>query len=201
MSDHRRFSNSAFKVVLDEFITKTNGKAANYGLTQSLIDQIIAGNDTFGDDINNQALKKAEAKASTTKLNGTRETLDELYAKAKRTAKDSGVSADKLAEINFEADDTGKSAVVPQTPLDLLVEGFSNGKNSLKWNRNGNKPGTIFIVEAKTGDETKFSIVGTTTKSNFDHKDQKPGVKQVYRVRAQRGDDFSDYSNEAVVYE
>lgn len=201
MENHRRLSNSEFKVLLDEFITKTDGKEADYGLTKALVEQIIAANATFGADINAQALKKAEAKAATTKVNGSRENLDELYAKAKRTAKDSGVSADKLAEINFEANDTGKSAISPQTPLDLLVEGFSSGKNALKWNRNGNKSGTIFIIEAKTGDESKYSIAGTTTKSTFDHKDQKPGVRMIYRVRAQRGDDFSEYSNEAVVYE
>ncbi|MET0753255.1 MAG: fibronectin type III domain-containing protein, partial [Pyrinomonadaceae bacterium] len=173
---------------------------ADYGLTEALVDQIITANITFCADINVQALKKAEAKAATTKLAGTRKTLNDLFAKAKREAKDSGTSADKLAEISIDADEGGKSAIAPQAPVDLLVEGFSSGKNSLKWNRNGNKSGTIFIIEAKTGDETKYAIVGTTTKSAFDHKDQKPGMKQVYRVRAQRGDDFSDYSNEAVVY-
>jgi hypothetical protein len=43
-------------------------------------------------------------------------------------------------------------------------------------------------------------MVGTTTKPGFNHTGQTPGVKAMYHVRAQRGDRFSEYSNEAVVY-
>lgn len=194
-------SNTELKAAIDELIAKANGNAADYGLTQDLIDEIKADNVTFEADIGNQILKKAEAKASTTKLNGTRKSLDDKVSKAKRRAKDSGVSADKLNEIGFEADDTGLSTGDVQTPTDLLVEGFSNGTNKLRFNRNGNKPNTIFNVEAKIGDAANFVIVGSTSKTTFEHKNQTPGVKVIYRVRAQRGDDFSDYSNPATVYE
>jgi uncharacterized protein YggE len=201
MSDHRRLNNSAFKTAIEELITKADGKAEEFGLTQPLVDELKATSTTLGADIAVQALKKAEARASTTKLNGTRKTADDLYAKAKRQAKDSGVGADKLAEIGIDADDLTPSSIAPQTPSDLVAQGFSSGKNTLKFNRNGNKTGTIFLIEAKIGDAANYVIIGTTTKTTYNHTGQKPGVKVVYRVRAQRGDDFSEYSNEAVVYE
>ena len=159
----------------------------------------MRGND-LETDIADQALKIAASKAATTKTNGTRDIANDLYAKAKRDAKNSEISADKLAEIGFAPDDLTPTPIGVITPIELSVVGFSNGKNSLIFNRNGNKTGTIYNIEAKIGAATDFVIVGFTKSRNFDHKNQTPGVKSVYRIRAQRGDVFSDYSNEAVVY-
>lgn len=200
MGDHRRLSHSAFYFVLEEFFTKTDGNAATYGLTQGLVDDIKVMKNDLKADLDDQTLKQAASKAATTKTNGTRKTTDDLYAKAKRDAKNSGTAADKLAEIGFAPDDLTPTPIGVIAPIELSVVGFSNGKNSLVFNRNGNKPGTIYNAEAKIGTATSFVIIGFTKSRTFDHKNQTPGVKVVYRLRAQRGEVFSDYSNEAVVY-
>lgn len=200
--DHTKLSNNEFKNLLDDIAAKADGNAADFFLTQGLIDQIKTAGGVLTADISDQAAKQSAAKAATNKLGQTRKDGDKLVSLLKRTMKaNADFSPDKYVEFGFDADDLTPSAIAPQTPADLSVEGFSNGTNELKFNRNGNKTGTVFIIEAKIGEAANYSIIGTTKKTNYRHTGQKPGVKIVYRLRAQRGDQFSEYSNEAVIYE
>lgn len=201
MSDHRRLNNGDFYSFLDRIFAKGSGNEADFGLTPEIINQIKAIRDGLLVGMNDQAAKKAEAKASTSALNQKRKNGDNLVADIKLAMRAAKVPEDKFIEMGFDADDATPTPSLLLMPSDLSVKGFSNGVNALKYNRNGNKHGTIFIIEARTGDATEYSIVGTTTKTTFEHKNQKPGVKVVYRVRAQRGDEISDPSNEAVVYD
>jgi hypothetical protein len=82
----------------------------------------------------------------------------------------------------------------------LVATGTSDGTNSLKWNRSGNRQGTTFIIEAKIGDSNVWTMIDAVTNSTYKHKNQTPGVKVQYRVRAKRGDFESGYTNVAVVY-
>ena len=88
----------------------------------------------------------------------------------------------------------------PSAPSDLVATGTSDGTNHLKWKRNGNRQGTIFIIEGKIGAATTWSIVAAVTNSAYRHTNQTPGVKAEYRIKAKRGDLESGPSNTAVVY-
>lgn len=70
----------------------------------------------------------------------------------------------------------------------------------MKWDRNANPQGTIFIIEAQDKPGLPWTLIGTTTKAVYEHTNQVPGKIQYYRVRAQRIDITSEPSNEAVVY-
>lgn len=200
--DHTKLSNSEFRDLLNEILAKADGNAAEYFLTQSQLDELKTVRSTITTDITDQATKQAAAKAATSKLGQTRKNADKLVSLVKRTMKaNAGFTSDKYVDLGFDADDLTLTVSVPQTPLDLSVKGFSNGTNELKYKRNGNKATTIFIIEAKIGDAANYSIIGTTTKTNFRHTGQKPGLKILYRVRAQNADQYSEYSNEAVIYE
>ena len=72
------------------------------------------------------------------------------------------------------------------TPTGLTAEEFSTGVNALNWNRAGNKPNTIFVIEAQSGTTTQWTEVGSVTATKFDHVGQTPGVKTAYRVMANR---------------
>lgn len=201
MADHRKLSNSEFKNLLDAIETKADGDAAGYGLTQGLIDDIKANRDVLAADIADQRAKQDAATAATTKLRATRAAGNRLAARVKQTMKLGEVAENRIVDLGFNADDAVATPIGAQTPTELSVEGFSNGSNKMKFKRSGNKPNTIFTIEAKTGGAASFVIVGTTTTTTFNHTNQTPGVKVVYRVRAQRGNGgFSEYSNEAIVY-
>ena len=94
-----------------------------------------------------------------------------------------------------------KNHTPPITPTGLMVEGFATGVNSLKWDRAGNKPDTIFEIHAKIGESANFAGVGAVTATKFDHVRQTPGVKVVYRVVALRAGRSSEPSTGATVYE
>jgi hypothetical protein len=201
MIDHSKLSHSEFKNLLDLIESKADGNAAEFGLTQADVLQIQAIRDRMETDIADQAAKDAAAEAATAKLTATRKEGNKLLSLNKMTMRSNQVKDDKFAELGFGTDDSVDTPVAPLTPAELSVQGFSNGANKLKFKRNGNKQHTIFNVEAKIGNAPNFVIVGTTTTTNFNHENQTPGVKVVYRVRAQRsGGEFSEYSNEAVVY-
>lgn len=113
---------------------------------------------------------------------------------------DEAISDALIEELGLDSSVEHHYSTTPQMPLNVVVEGFSNGINSLKWKANGNRPNTVYIIEARKETETNFAYAGTTTKTKFDHKNQKPGDRIFYRVRAMRNDEESPNSNEAVVY-
>lgn len=201
MADHRKLSNSEFLNLLNQLATKADGNAADFGLTQDIVDEAKTRRIGLQTKVNDQTAKKSAAKASTSIVNQTRKGDDEFLSDVKTMMRLAKVSPDKFIEVGFDEDDSIVSIIIPQTPTDLVASGTSDGINKLKFNRNGNKPKTVFLVEAKIGNATDFVIIGTSMKQTFEHKNQKPGVKVVYRIRAQRGDDYSDYSNTATVYE
>ena len=71
----------------------------------------------------------------------------------------------------------------PKTPDGLTAQGYAEGTNALLWNRNGNKPNTIFVIEAQIGDAPGFVQVGSTGATRFRHTGQTPGVRVLYRHR------------------
>lgn len=122
-----------------------------------------------------------------------------------------GASVETIVSGNPDISDADKIAIgieprkaptytAPVAATELVASGYENGTNVLKWNRAGNKPGTIFIAECREGDETDFKYLGAVTKTSFEHKNAVPGRQCVYRVKSQRGGEESEYSNTAVVY-
>lgn len=104
----------------------------------------------------------------------------------------------ELIGFDVKTQNSGSSGI--SVPTALLVNGTSDGINHLRFNRNGNRQGTNFIIEAKIDDSNTWVIIDVITNTKYDHKNQTPGVKIQYRVRAKRGDLESTPSNVAVVY-
>jgi len=96
--------------------------------------------------------------------------------------------------------DSSSSPTNLVNPIDLLASSNANGTNELSWSRNSNPQGTVFIIESLEKPSIHWILVGTTTKSTFDHTSQTPGKTQYYRILAKRTDVTSQPSNEAVVY-
>jgi hypothetical protein len=201
MKNHRRLPTAEFLEELGNLIEKADGDEASFGLTPDLITQAKAIKGTLTTDETDKVGKRAASKAATTKAKSSRKTADDLVSLMKLTSKSNQTPDDKMNEIGFDADDAIASTIGVFTPSDVSVKGFSNGTNEVKLNPNGNKDGTLFNYEAKIGDAANFALIMTSTKRVFRHTGQTPGVKTLYRARAQRGDDFSEYSNVATVYE
>ncbi len=112
----------------------------------------------------------------------------------------SNVATGFIEIAGFNVVDGVKTTTAPVAPTDLVVTGTSDGINKLTWKRNGNKQGTLFMIEARSGDSGAWLIIDTVTNTKYEHKNQVPGVKIQYRIKAKRGTKESTASNMAVVY-
>ena len=106
-----------------------------------------------------------------------------------------------LEAAGLPVHDTTPTPITPVSPESLEAYGDDNGENHLEWKAGDNKPGTIYVIEAKIDPNPEFALVDVVTKTKYIHKGQTPGVRVSYRVKAKRGDLISSPSNVAVVYE
>jgi hypothetical protein len=111
-----------------------------------------------------------------------------------------GISPELLGELGLTVPGGGGTVPV-YSPSELSALGCSNGVNTLRWNRNGNESGTIYVVEAAYDGTSDWQIVDNVTRAKFDHADQEPGRFVRYRVFAQRGSTKSAPSGTASVYD
>ena len=188
-------------VFLTNFNTVADVNKAELSLSApQLTEMQDVKNDLEAKLIDRQAKQEA-AIASTSALNQTAKNVNAMLGGYNTTFKANKAIPDSMIEeLGFDPDDDTPTTIVAIAPSDLVVEGRSNGSNYIKFKRNGNKPVVNFILEMKIGDETQYKFVKVLSKTRFEHKNQTPGVRAFYRVRAVHGDSESTYSNEAVVY-
>jgi hypothetical protein len=188
-------------VFLENFATVAQTNKEELGITEDQLTTIKSLKNKYQNDLN---AKQAADDIQTAKNTTMRETHKEANAlvsfynttlKATKT-----ISRSSLQQLGLNVTTENSFATSPVMPTNVVAEGFSNGINKVKWKKGANISGTQYIVEAKSGNATVFSYAGVTTKSTFEHKNQKPGERIFYRVKAQRNDEQSPYSNEAVVY-
>ena len=183
-----------FEGVIDENLAALNLTAANLTELQTLkieLDGALAEKQTADE------LKKAK----NVYLREKRQAAHKKVAYYNKVLKaNEAISKSLIEQLGLNAGDGSASNITPMQPTELVAEGFSNGNNQLKWKKNGNKPAAYYVIEARAETEPNFSYVGGTTKTKFVHKNQKPGTRMFYRVKAQRNDEESTFSNEAVVF-
>ena len=105
-----------------------------------------------------------------------------------------------IEALGLRVHDTTPSHEVPFQPSNFTVKGFDIGKNKLKWNRNGNKSGTQYIIEVKYALDGEFQNVDKVTATSYDHQKQTPGVPAWYRITLRRGKLVGDPSETVAVY-
>jgi hypothetical protein len=107
----------------------------------------------------------------------------------------------EFAGIGFDLPARERRIVTPQMPVELAVQGYSNGVNTLTFTGNNVPNSVVYMIEAKTEPHGPYAMIGLSRRQSFKHIGVIPGQLYQYRVRAQatRGM-VSDWSNEAVVY-
>lgn len=185
---------------LINFVTVASTEPAKYGLTNEQISNISSKSTVLSQKMLDRQGLEESLKSAVLALRTSRESVepDISYLATIVKANQAISDADKQS-LGIEPSKSPNYSA-PTRPEELMVDGFQDGRNVLKWKRGGNKPTTMFIIECKTGDDNNFVYVDSTTQTSFEHKGQTPGVRCAYRVKAKRGNEESTYSNEAVVY-
>jgi hypothetical protein len=194
-------NDAEFAIWLANFNNKSTANKGTLGITGEQLTALETGLAEFNNDLALKQQKKEESTSQTTKVRNSRKKLNKLVGKLNTAFKSKDEVTDGLLEeLGLDSKDSNLNATTAGTPSNLVVTGTSDGINHLKWNRGGNKQGTMFIIEAKSGDALTFVIVDAVTSSFYEHADQTPGVKTQYRIKAKRGEIASGYSNSAMVY-
>jgi hypothetical protein len=196
-----KMSDPEFSVWLENFNTVAEAKKDTLGLATPQITEMDDIKSELNVALNEKQAAEDVKKAKTVILRAKRKAAMKKVAYYNIIFKANDlITDDIIEELGFDASDAIPALLSPQQPIELTVQGFSTGINSLKWKKNGNKQNTVYIIDSRKETAAAFSFAGTTTKAKFDHKDQKPGERTFYRVRAMRNDEESSNSNEAVIY-
>lgn len=200
-SNYYPAGNAEFLVWLENFINAADVSKLLLNLTAAEITELQTLRADLLEKVNEKTTKQEAAKAAVTAMKQSRRAVNEKIGVLNKILKaDKTLDAAVLESLGLSVNGSNGTPVVPVAPTDLFVEGRSNGINYLRFKRNGNKSGVNFIIEAKIGAAAQFGFVTVTKKTRFEHKNQAPGVRAVYRVKAVHGDLQSTFSNDAIVY-
>jgi hypothetical protein len=195
-------SNDAeFAVWLANLINKATVYKTTLKLEETQIDALTAKLTAFNTNLGLKQQKKEESVAQTALVKDERKVLNKDIGLLNSAVKSiDGLASNIIEELGLNANESNFGGAALNNPTDLVATGTSDGTNALKFNRNGNRQGTTFIIEAKIGDSDVWVMIDAVTGSTYKHKNQTPGVKVQYRIKAKRGESESGVSNTAIVY-
>lgn len=181
-------------------ITVAEPNPEKYGLTAAQVTALKAKRNDLIAKMNARIAADDAAKAATAAQTASRNSAepDCSYLTTIIKANPNISDADKIA-LGIEPK-KAPTRTAPVTPTGLIVNGYENGTNFLKWERAGNKPNTMFIIECREEGETDFKYLAATTETSYEQKSATVGRQCAYRAKAQRSGEESAYSNVAVVY-
>lgn len=201
MPTYYQTKKSNFGAWMANFNSVAAANALDLGLSAGELTEISTTNTSFANAFSNQEAMKDAAKGAIALCD--QEWSDALLVVGKYNAQFQaipGISPELLGQLGLTVP-SGGGTVPVFDPIDLSAIGSSNGVNSLRWKRNGNQSGTVYVIEVSYGNSLSWQIVDTTTRKKFDHPDQTPGNFVRYRVIARRGTTSSNPSNTASVYD
>ncbi len=104
-----------------------------------------------------------------------------------------------LVQMGFKISD-GASSPPPNEPTNLSVVPNVAGYTDLKWDKNGNKPNTIYDIEGQFTGSPNWVHIESVNATKYRHSNQQVGKQVVYRVRARRAGQESAWCSPAVAY-
>ena len=194
-------NDAEFAVWFANLLAKATANKTILNLTGERLTALDTKLNGFNTNLALKQQKRDEATAQTTLVKNLRKDLNKEASLINNGVKGiEGLPPNLLEELGLKVSEGSVGTTPPVAPADLVVTGTSDGVNALKWNRSGNRQGTTFIIEAKIGAASVWTIIDAVTGSTYKHKNQTPGVTAQYRVKAKRGELESGFSNTAVVY-
>lgn len=201
LRDYIPASDAVLLIWLQNFIDVANANLASTGLTAgqmtALNDLYTAFTTAFGVQ---QAALVAARNATMTKMQERDAVIAAVRQLAQIVQKHPGATDQLKNQLGLTVPPGPPVPVVPNVPSGLEGAVGRQGQIFLKWDKNGNKPGTTYILEMRVGLEGPWSFVAAVTRSKYTDVGREPGVFIQYRVHAVRTNKSSLYSDMASVY-
>jgi hypothetical protein len=184
----------------ENFISVANANLATLGLVALDITNVTTKKTDYTTKLNSAIAKQAESKAATEAKNISKSGLvDNIRVLARQIQARPGVPSNLKEQLGLNIPEPSPSPSNPFPPTELSAAVVAAGLCNLKWNRNSNPQGTIFLIESSINPDTGWHIIGTTTKTTYETPLPEAVGHNFFRTRAQRGDLVSEVSNVAVV--
>ena len=193
-------SNAEFLPWLVNLITIINENRADLPITAAQIAALEARRDSHETKLNAQTATDEAAKAATRDINDDRVLSNAEVSFINTVFKaNKSIPRELIIQMGFRVSE-GRTSPPPNEPTNLIVMPNAAGYTDLKWNKNGNKPNTIFEIEAQYEGNPNWTYVDAVQGIKYRHLNQTVGKQVVYRIRAKRAGQESAFSSSAVAY-
>lgn len=180
----------------ENFIAVANANIVILGLVAADITAVTTKKSDYSTKLNNSIAKQAEAKAAVEAKNSSKDQLvTNIRVLAKQIQARPGVPNNIKEQLGLTVPDPTPTPTLPVPPTELSAKISTTGLANIKWNRNGNVSGTVFLVEFSNNYSTGWRIIGSTTKTTYETPLLEPSGSNFIRVRAQKGEFTSEPSN------
>lgn len=170
---------------MTNFAAICTANSEDLGLTAPQEAEITGAASAFNTSFNAALAAKAASHAAVGSKNTQKATSKTVISKwAKVFRANVAVSDSLLSLLLLPPHSTPGTESDPVTPSEVIAEGLATGGVEVKWNRNGNPQGTLFIIERQTVAGGAWTQIGTTKRRTF-ATTWTPGSYVHYRVSAQ----------------
>lgn len=192
---------AALRKWLDDFTGSLMNYQSVLGITAAQMQTITLDKTTFQNALSDVSTTKTTLKSVVAAKETARQKAEaDVRALVHNIQGNPNATPTIKAALGINTGNTPREHTEPVTPTVVTATAQSNGVNTLRWNRTGNKPTTIFIVEAQIGTSTAWVQVGSTLKTRIALEGNVPGQRVNYRVYASRNKRNSAPSAPITVY-
>ena len=138
---------------LKNFTTTATANKSTLGLTEAELTEMTDARNTLDAKLTANDTAQRVAIAATEEKNRAHQAAASLARKRARAIQARDSVPDSLRDqLGLTVRDATRTSGLPETPPELLATPHADGTNTLKWKAGGNKPGTQYLIEARTGE-------------------------------------------------
>ncbi len=200
MANYFPSKDADFIAWLANFLTVANANLAALGLIAGDLTPISTLQPTYSTNLNDVEAKKAALASAVDTKDATKDAIiQKLRIVVNKIQANPAVTPALKLQLGISPRDGSHYPVSPVPPNELVAELLPDGSIELDWSRNGNAPGTQFVIEYSIPPNLQWILLNVVTKTSFVHSGHPVGLPIQYIVKARRGDETSGPSNIAVV--
>lgn len=200
MANYFPAKDADFIAWLANFLTIANANLVPLGLIAGDLTPITALQPTYSTYLNDVEAKKAALASSVDTKDATKDSIiQKVRVVVNKIQANPAVTPALKSQLGISTHEGGHYPVSPVPPSELVAELLPDGNIELDWSRNGNAPGTQFVIEYSLFPTGNWTLLNVVTKTSFVHSGHPLGIPIQYWVKARKGSETSHPSNIAVI--
>ena len=200
MANYFPTKDADFIAWLANFVTIATANTAALGLVAGDLTPISTLQPTYSTNLNDVEAKKAALASAVDTKDATKDSIiQKVRVVVNKIQANPAVTPALKSQLGISTHEGGTYPQHPIPPSELVAELLPDGNIELDWSRNGNAPGTQFVIEYSIPPYSQWILLNVVTKTSFIHIGHPLGLPIQYIVKARKGSETSGASNIAVV--